>query len=70
MDALQEAIAELDSLLCLVESQAVPGSPNSPKNEKLEKALQHDVADYFKSLEAAFPYDSLANLYLKRVKQE
>ncbi len=66
---MEQVITEIDGILRLLES-SVPASLANPENAKLEKALKNDVAKYFKAIEQAFPYDALANLYFKNVKQE
>lgn len=62
-----QALGELDSILDLLEAR-LPASQSNPQNEKLARALERDMADYFNSLETAFPYDEITNLYYKLVK--
>ena len=60
-------ITELDSLIKLLEAR-IPASPAA--NEKLEKALQRDLADYFRQLGMAIDFNQLEQLYYKHVEQE
>ena len=62
-------ITEIDSIIFLLEAQ-IPANPNSPKNQKLEKRLERELVDYFKSLEQAFPYSKLVGIYNKYVEKE
>jgi hypothetical protein len=66
VDALLEAAADLAHL---VEAD-IPASPASDKNAQHERQYAAIFADYFKKLEQAFPYDSLANLYYKHITME
>jgi len=61
-------IAELDSLIQLMEAE-IPANINSLANRRLEKRLQRELANYFKLLADAFPYDKLDEIYYKHVKE-
>lgn len=63
-----EVIAELDQIINLLEAE-IPANISSPKNEKLEKRLQRELARYFRQLEDAFDYSSLDQLYYRYVKE-
>lgn len=58
------AIAELDSLILLLEAR-IPANPNSPRNLKQRERLERELRKYFRDLEKAFPYSKLAGLYRK-----
>jgi len=62
-------IAELDEIINLLES-SIPANPNSPKNQRLAKRLEREVAKYFDRLEQAFPYGKLDSIYNKYVEKE
>ena len=64
-----QVIAELDSILRLLEA-TIPANPNSPKNQRLEKGLEKELAKYFKDLEQAFPFGKLDRIYSKYVEKE
>ncbi|MCK4793836.1 MAG: minor capsid protein [Desulfobacteraceae bacterium] len=61
-------ITELDNLIQILEAQ-VPANPRSPRNQRLAKRLERELAKYFKSLEDAFPYNEIARLYDLYVKE-
>lgn len=61
-------LAELDSLIILLESQ-IPANPNSEGNERLAKRQERELARYFKQLEDAFPFSKLDRLYSKYVRE-
>ena len=63
------SLSELDSILELLEAK-IPANPESPQNQKLARKLERDMAEYFRNLEMAFPYDEIETLYYKLVKQE
>jgi len=63
------SLSELDSILELLEAK-IPANPESPQNQKLARKLERDIAEYFRNLEMAFPYDEIETLYYKLVKQE
>ncbi|MBU0777776.1 phage head morphogenesis protein, partial [Patescibacteria group bacterium] len=62
-------ITEINSIISLLEVR-LPANINSPENQRLEKRLQRDLAKYFRSLEDAFPYDKVDELYYKYVKEQ
>ena len=62
-------LAELDQIINLVEAE-IPANPNNPENQRLAKRLQSDLANYFKSLANAFPYEQVDQLYYKYVKEQ
>lgn len=64
-----QALSEMDSILRLLEAR-IPANPESPQNQKLARKLERDMAEYFRNLEMAFPYDEIETLYYKLVKQE
>jgi hypothetical protein len=68
-ELMSEALSEMDSLLQLLEAK-IPASMSNPQNEKLTRRLERDMAEYFRNLEMAFPYDEIETLYYKLVKQE
>jgi len=64
-------LSELDGVLQLLEAKLpVPANPSSPRNEKLTRALERDVVDYFKALETALDTSAIEALYYKHVKQD
>lgn len=70
MPEIGEILAvELDALIRLLERD-IPANPSSISNEKRERALQKELADYFKALEQAFPYGKLGELYYRHVKPD
>ena len=60
---------ELNQTIALLEAQ-IPASLADPRNARQEKRLGRELAKYFKSLEQAFPYSEIENIYYKHVKQE
>jgi hypothetical protein len=62
-------IDELDDVIRLLESK-IPANPNSIQNEKLARSLEKSMAEYFRNLEMAFPYEEIETLYYKLAKQE
>jgi len=64
-----QILAELDEIINLLEAE-IPANIQSPENQRLEKRLQRDLANYFKSLADAFPYDQVDQLYYKYVKEQ
>lgn len=69
LEAVMEARRELDELIQLLEA-TIPANPNSPPNQRLQQRLQRSLAEYFKSLADAFPYDQVDRLYYKYVKEQ
>jgi len=63
-----QVIAQIDQIVSLLEAE-IPANPNSPVNQRLEKALQRELAKYFTDLGNAFPYSKLDRLYTKYVKE-
>ena len=61
-------LATIDEIIVLLEAE-IPGNQNSPKNQKLKRRLERDLAKYFRSLEDAFPYGKLAAIYNRNVKE-
>jgi len=64
-----QVIAELDNLISILESQ-MPCNVNSPANQRLERRLERELRQYFKSLEDAFPYGQVGQLYSRYVIKE
>lgn len=64
-----EVIAELNQLISVLEAD-LPANPNTPKNQRQEKALERELRDYFKALGQAFPYEKLSDIYYKHVAIE
>ncbi len=64
-----QVITELNQIIQLLEAE-IPANPGSPQNVKLAKSLEKDLADYFKALEQAFPFDALEQIYYKHVARE
>ena len=62
------AIAELDSLILLLEAR-IPASQQSPQNLKRRERLERELRKYFRDLEKAFPYSKLAGIYNRYVKE-
>ena len=62
-------ISGIDSIIVLLEAE-IPANQASPKNQRLKKSLESDLAKYFRSLEDAFPYSKLAAIYNKNVEKE
>ncbi len=63
------ALAELDQIINLLEAE-IPGNQRSPKNLRLRKRLEREVAKYFDKLERAFPYSKLVEIYNQYVEKE
>ena len=61
-------VTAIDEIIDLLEAQ-VPASQGSPKNQRLKKRLEVEMAKYFRSLEKAFPYGKLTALYNRNVKE-
>ncbi len=62
-------VSELGSIIALLEAQ-IPANQASPKNQKLKRSLERDLAKYFKALDTAFPYSKLAAIYNRYVEKE
>lgn len=62
-------ITTIDEIIQILEAQ-IPANPQSPKNQKLQGKLEQKLAQYFRSLDDAFPYSKLAGIYNKYVKKE
>jgi len=62
-------LAELTEIINLVEAQ-LPTNPQSPENLRLQKRLESDLADYFKSLLDAFPWAEVEAIYNRYVKPD
>jgi len=65
----QETIAELEELESFIEAR-LPANVNTPVNAKLRRALERDVAAYFRALGQAMPEEALEQLYYRYVGQE
>jgi len=65
---LNPVIAEIDSIIQLLEAQ-LPASMSNKDNKKLEAALKMSMANYFKTLMDAFPFQKLEELYQQNVKE-
>ena len=63
-----EAIYQINEIINLLESQ-LPANVNDPRNIKLERRLQRGLAEYFKALADAFPYNKLDRIYNLYVKE-
>jgi len=68
LERLMTLITELDSLIQLLEAE-IPANPRSAKNQRLEKGLQRELANYFRILSDAFPYERVEELYYRHVKE-
>uniref|UniRef100_A0A6M3M843 Uncharacterized protein n=1 Tax=viral metagenome TaxID=1070528 RepID=A0A6M3M843_9ZZZZ len=58
---------ELDELIRMVEAK-LPAQPESEDNQRLAKGLENDIAEYFRQVEMAFPWDAIEQLYYQKVK--
>ena len=61
-------MTELDEIIAILEAE-IPANPRTPKNQRLAKRLELELARYFKALEDAFPFDQIELLYYKHVKE-
>ncbi len=61
-----EVLAELDQVIALLEAR-IPANIDSPANQKLAKAMQKDIAEYFRQMEMALP--DLTELYYRNVRE-
>ena len=66
---MSEAIRKLNKLISLMEAE-IPANPNSPKNLRLRKRMEGDMAKYFSALGIAFPYSKLEKIYNKYVEPD
>ena len=66
---MKDVIMALEELQDLLE-QSIPANPSARKNDALAKALENELRDYFKTLEQAFPFHRLEDLYYKYVPPE
>ncbi len=66
---MKEVLREVNELIALLEAE-IPANPSSPKNLRLRKRLEGDMAKYFNSLGDAFPYSSLEKIYNKYVQPD
>lgn len=64
-----QALAELDNLIQLLEAK-LPANVEGPEGQRLVKALNQNMAEYFRQLEMALPIADIEALYYKLVKQE
>lgn len=60
--------AEINNLIESLQ-ESIPCNINSKRNQKLVSRLEKDVAAYFQSLSAAFPYSKLDKIYYKYLKE-
>ena len=60
-------IQELTETIKTLRSE-IPANPAAPRNERLEKELQNNLADYFKHIDNAIDINALEQLYYKNVK--
>lgn len=63
-----KSLLELDEIINLLEAE-IPANIRSPKNQRLERALQRELAKYFRTLGDAFPYTKVSRLYELYVKE-
>jgi len=63
-----QVITEINSLIQLLEAE-IPANPNAPRNQKLARKLEKELASYFDKLEQAFPYSKLSSIYNRYVKE-
>lgn len=61
-------LSQIEEIINLVEAD-IPANPRSRSNERLAARLQKYLAEYFKNLQEAFPYDQLERLYTAHVKE-
>jgi len=63
---------ELYETLMLIEAMLraeIPANPESPKNQRLARSLERELAKYFRALEQAFPWERLDAIYYQYVKE-
>ena len=65
METTCEVLMEIIQLL----EAEIPANPQSPKNKRLAKRLEGELAKYFDKLEKAFPYSQLDKIYNRYVKE-
>jgi len=68
MPVVDAAIFLVEDIIRLLEAD-IPANPNSQKNVRQRNRLETDIAKYFRALEQAFPYDKLAAMYSRYVKE-
>ncbi len=61
-------LQELNQIIELLEAD-IPANPESPKNKRLRRRLERDMAKYFNDLADAFPYSKLEAIYNRNVKE-
>ncbi len=61
-------LQELNQIIDLLEAE-IPANPESPKNKRLRRRMERLLAKYFRDLADAFPYQKLAAIYNKNVKE-
>lgn len=61
-----EMIQEIDELVDLLEAK-LPANPKTPSNAQLADDLEKSMKEYFESLLVAFPFQKIAEIYLKAV---
>lgn len=61
-------LTELNQMINLLEAQ-IPANPGGSRNLKFAKDLERSLRDYFGLLGGAFPYDQIALLYYRYVRE-
>lgn len=62
-----ELLAEVDRLLEIA-ADKLPASQQSPRNQRHQRAMQKQLVRYFRKVEAAFPYRTMAAIYNRYVE--
>ena len=59
-------LKELDSLIEALQN-TLPANPVAERNEKLAGRLERELAEYFRALDDALPWDAIEQLYYRHV---
>lgn len=65
---MEDSISQLDDMIAVLEV-SIPANPAAPKYDKMAIGYEAVLADYFKKIKNAFPYDALDSIYNKYVKE-
>lgn len=67
--SLTESMAALTALAEAIAAK-LPCNPNSPKNQRHQRAFQRQIQRHFRQIEAAFPYQAASDIYDRYVERE
>ncbi len=66
---MNELLTEIQKTIAMLGGE-IPANPATSRNEKLANSAERDLAEYFKALETAMPWEAIEQVYYKNVREE